>query len=297
MLEQDKIRFVFGPFLTNVFKGVEGYARQHNGEFLMMGGGTGLHYELGKPGNDYLMRTWNWDAGPSGFGTLMVDDLKKKGVKKVAMLIQNDSAGHVEADIYREAFKKAGIEFLENYFEPGTKDYSAVLAKISVQKPEYLLPGYTDAVLYDIVQQATQLGFTKFWQVRGSLGPAMKNKDYIDDYVSYVPKYFEEAQKTEPKVKKFIEAYKAYFKTNDFPYDQAPLCSSSCYDHVYMLVEAMKRAGTVDDVAKIKQALLSFTYDGMWKIRYDATGEEVIDFDIVDVAKGGKITVTHEQPR
>ena len=297
MLEQDKIRFVFGPFLTNVFKGVEGYARQHNGEFLMMGGGTGLHYELGKPGNDYLMRTWNWDAGPSGFGTLMVDDLKKKGVKKVAMLIQNDSAGHVEADIYREAFKNAGIEFLENYFEPGTKDYSAVLAKISVQKPEYLLPGYTDAVLYDIVQQATQLGFTKFWQVRGSLGPALKNKDYIDDYVSYVPKYFEDAQKTEPKVKKFIEAYKAYFKTSDFPYDQAPLCSSSCYDHVYMLVEAMKRAGTVEDVAKIKQALLSFTYDGMWKIRYDSTGEEVINFDIVDVTKGGKITVTHEQPR
>ncbi|MEO7116080.1 MAG: ABC transporter substrate-binding protein [Caldimonas sp.] len=297
MLDEDKIRFVFGPFLTNVFKGVEGYARQHNGEFLLMGGGTGIHYELGKPGNDYLMRTWNWDAGPSGFGTLMVDYLKKKGVKKVAMLIQNDAAGHVEAGIYREAFKNAGIEFLENYFEPGTKDYSAVLAKISADKPDYLLPGYTDAVLYDIVQQATQLGFTKFWQVRGSLGPALKNKDYIDDYVAYIPKYFEEAQKTEPKVQKFIEAYKAYFKTKDFPYDQAPMCSSSCYDHVYMLVEAMKRAGTVDDVAKIKQALLSFTYDGIWKIRYDKTGEEVINFDIVDVAKGGKITVSHEQPR
>ena len=297
MLDEDKIRFVFGPFLTNIFKGVEGYARQHNGEFLLMGGGTGIHYELGKPGNDYLMRTWNWDAGPSGFGTLMVAYLKKKGVKKVAMLIQNDAAGHVEAGIYREAFKNADIEFLENYFEPGTKDYSAVLAKISADKPDYLLPGYTDAVLYDIVQQATQLGFTKFWQVRGSLGPALKNKDYIDDYVAYIPKYFEEAQKTEPKVQQFIEAYKAYFKTKDFPYDQAPMCSSSCYDHVYMLVEAMKRAGTVDDVAKIKQALLSFTYDGMWKIRYDKTGEEVINFDIVDVAKGGKITVSHEQPR
>ncbi len=152
-------------------------------------------------------------------------------------------------------------------------------------------------MLYDIVQQATQLGLTKFWLVRGSLGPALKNKDYIDDYVAYIPKYFEDAQKTEPKVQQFIEAYKAYFKTKDFPYDQAPLCSSSCYDHVHMLVEAMKKAGTVDDVAKIKQALLSFTYDGMWKIRYDKTGEEVINFDIVDVAKGGKITVSHEQPR
>jgi branched-chain amino acid transport system substrate-binding protein len=297
MLEEDKIKYVFGPFLTNIYKGIEGYAKQHNGEFLLMGGATQIHYELGKPGNEYLMRTWNWDAGDSGFGTLMVDYLKKKGTKKVAMLMQNDAFGHVAADIYREAFKKAGIEFQENWFEPNTKDYSAVLAKIAAEKPDYLFPGYTDAVLYDIVQQATQLGLTKFWLVRGSLGPALKNKDYIDDYVAYIPKYFEEAQNTEPKVKKFIEDYKAYYKTKDFPYDQAPLCSSSCYDHVYMLVDAMKRAGTVDDIAKVKKALQSFTYDGLWKIRYDATGEEVFNFDVVDVQKGGKITVTHEQPK
>ncbi|HEX6792961.1 MAG TPA: ABC transporter substrate-binding protein [Casimicrobiaceae bacterium] len=297
MLEEDKVRYVFGPFLTNIFKGIEGYAKQHNGQFLLMGGATQIHYELGKPGNDYLMRTWNWDAGPSGFGTLMVEDLKKKGVKKVAMLMQNDAFGHVAADIYREAFKSAGIAFEENWFEPGSKDYSAVLAKISAGKPDYLFPGYTDAVLYDIVQQATQLGLTRFWLVRGSLGPALKNKDYIDDYVAYIPKYFEEAEKSEPKVAKFIADYKTFFKTKDFPYDQAPLCSSSCYDHVFMLVEAMKRAGTVDDVAKVKAALEGFTYDGLWKIRYDKTGEEIFNFDIVDVQKGGKISVTHEQPK
>lgn len=296
MLEEEKVKFVFGPFLTNVFKGVEGYARQNNGKFLLMGGATGIHPELGKPGNEYLMRTWNWDAGESGFGTIMVDNLKKKGVKKVAMLMQNDAAGRVVLDIYREAFKKAGIEFIEEHFEPGTKDYSAVLSKISARKPDYLLPGYTDAVLYDIVQQATQLGFTKFWQVRGSVGAALRNKDYIEDYVSYIPKYFQEAEKTEPKVKKFVDAYKAYYKT-DFPYDQAPLCSSSCYDHIYMLVQAMKTAGTVDDVKKVKDALLSITYDGLWKIRYDASGEAVFNFDIVEVNKGGKITVRSEQPR
>jgi branched-chain amino acid transport system substrate-binding protein len=296
MLEEDKIKYVFGPFLTNIFKGIEGYAKPQDGHFLLMGGATQMHYELGKPGNDYMMRTWNWDAGPSGFGTLMVEYLKKRNVKKVAMLMQNDAFGHVAADIYREAFKSVGIAFTENWFEPGTKDYSAVLSKISADKPDYLFPGYTDAVLYDIVQQATQLGLTKFWLVRGSLGPALKNKDYIDDYVAYIPKYFEEAQNTEPKVKKFVEAYKAYYK-KDFPYDQAPLCSSSCYDHVFMLVEAMKRAGTVDDVAKVKQALLSFTHEGLWNIRYDKTGEEVINFDIVDVQKGGKVTVSHEQPK
>jgi branched-chain amino acid transport system substrate-binding protein len=64
-----------------------------------------------------------------------------------------------------------------------------------------------------------------------------------------------------------------------------------------MLVEAMKKAGTVDDVAKVRAALEGFTYDGLWKIRYDKTGEEVFNFDIVDVQKGGKVTVTHEQPK
>ena len=64
-----------------------------------------------------------------------------------------------------------------------------------------------------------------------------------------------------------------------------------------MLVEAMKKAGTVDDVAKVKQALLSFTYPGMWTIRYDETGEEVFNFDVVDIKKGGKIEVTHISPQ
>ena len=102
------------------------------------------------------------------------------------------------------------------------------------------------------------------------------------------------AQRT--KIKTFIADYKAFYKT-DFPYDQAPLCSSSCYDHVFMLVEAMKKAGTVDDVGKVKQALVSLTYPGLWTIRYDQTGEEVFNFDVVDIKKGGRIEVTHVLPK
>jgi len=59
-----------------------------------------------------------------------------------------------------------------------------------------------------------------------------------------------------------------------------------------MLVEAMKKAGTVDDVPKIRQALLSMTYDGLWKIRFDERGEEIFNFDIVRMKRGGQISVT-----
>jgi branched-chain amino acid transport system substrate-binding protein len=296
MLEQEQVKYVFGPFLTNVYKGIEPYAATQNGKFLLIGGATQIHFDLGKPGHDFAMRSWNWDAGASGFGSLMVANLKQRGANKVAMLMQNDAFGHVARDIYAPLFQKAGIALEEEWFEPGTTDFSSVLAKIAVAKPDYLFPGYTDAVLYDIVRQATEVGITRFWLVRGSLGPGLKNKDALDEYVIYIPKYFEEAEKTEPKVTAFIADYKAFYKTA-FPYDQAPLCSSSCYDHVFMLVEAFKKAGTVDDVAKVKQALLSVVYPGLWTIRYDASGEEVFDFDVVDITKGGRIHATHIAPQ
>jgi branched-chain amino acid transport system substrate-binding protein len=151
LLEQDKVKYVFGPFLTNVYNGIEPLANQNNGKFLMMGGATSMHAALAKPGHDYLLRTWNWDSGPSGFGQLMVDYLKKQGAKKVAMLFQNDAFGKVAVDVYSPLFKAAGIDLQIELFEPGTKDFSAPLAKLAAGKPDYLFPGYTDAVLYDIV--------------------------------------------------------------------------------------------------------------------------------------------------
>jgi branched-chain amino acid transport system substrate-binding protein len=243
------------------------------------------------------MRTWNWDAGKNGFGELMVDNLvKTTGAKKIAMLFQNDQGGKVLEDIYVPMFKQKGIESRLDYFEPGTKDFSAVLAKIAAWKPDFLFPGYADSYIYDIVRQATETGqLTKFFLVRGSLGPGLKNKDGIDEYMVYVPKYFEEAEKKDPKVAKFIKAYKDFYK-RDFPYDQAPLCSSSCYDHVYMLVEAMKKAGTVDDPAAVKKALMSMIYDGMWKIRFDEKGEAIFNFDVVRLKKGGALEVQHINP-
>jgi branched-chain amino acid transport system substrate-binding protein len=59
-----------------------------------------------------------------------------------------------------------------------------------------------------------------------------------------------------------------------------------------MLIEAMKKAGSVDDVAKIRKELLSMTYDGLWKIRFDEKGEEIFNFDVVRMKRGGEISVT-----
>jgi branched-chain amino acid transport system substrate-binding protein len=280
-----------------VFATIFPYAKQFNGQFLLMGGSTRMHEFVGQPGNEFLIRTWNWDAGPKGFGEKMVDYLMKNAnPKRVALLLQNDQGGRAIGGIYEEIFKARNVATMTEYFDPGTKDFSPVLAKISEFRPDYLLPGYSDAALYDIIRQATEGNYIKnFFLVRGSIGPGMKNKDGIQSYIVYSPKDFEEAEKKDVKVKRFVDAYKTFFK-RDFPYDQAPLCSSSCYDHVYMLVAAMQKAGTVDDVEKIRKALLSLTYEGLWRISFDERSEEVFDFDIVNLKKGGVKQVIHVEP-
>src|SRR5207245_10723503 len=81
--EVDGAKYIFGPFLSNVFLAVRPYAAELNGKILMWGGATRIHDYVGTAGHEFLMRTWNWDAGPNGFGELMVDNLvKSTGTKK-----------------------------------------------------------------------------------------------------------------------------------------------------------------------------------------------------------------------
>ena len=65
LLEQDKVKFVFGPFLSNVFVTIVPYAKQFNDKFLLLGGATRIHDFAGQPGYDFAIRTWNWTPGPT----------------------------------------------------------------------------------------------------------------------------------------------------------------------------------------------------------------------------------------
>src|SRR5262249_45032537 len=160
----------FGPFLTNASNGIEPYATQNNGKFLMMGGATAINPKLGQPDHDHLLRTWNWDAVPSGLDQLLVDYLSMHEARKVAMLFQTHAFGKIAVGLCAPILKQAGIDLRFELFEPGAKDFAAPLAKLGAGKPDFLFPGYTDAVLYDIVRQATEtVPFKRFFLVRGSM--------------------------------------------------------------------------------------------------------------------------------
>ena len=49
-------------------------------------------------------------------------------------------------------------------------------------------------------------------------------------------------------------------------------------------------------LAAVKKALMSMTYDGLWKIRFDDKGEAIFNFDVVRLKKGGALEVQHINP-
>ncbi len=90
-------------------------------------------------------------------------------------------------------------------------------------------------------------------------------------------------------MRKFVADYEARIGRKITPGDQF---SIYLYDPVHMAVQAMEKAGSVDDPTKIAQALRGMTYAGVMNWRVDDKGQFHSDWDIGSMERGGKITWT-----
>lgn len=169
------------------------------------------------------------------------------------------------AEYFAKYFTGSGGKIaVQREYNGGDKDFRAQLTAIrSANADGIFVPGYyTDVGL--IVAQARQLGMEMplfggdGWeapQLYEIGGEALKNTYYTTHF------YFES---TEPKVQEFVKAYKA--KYNENPDAMAALG----YDSVFILVEAIKRAGGTES-AKLRDALAATRdFDGV-------TGKTTID--------------------
>ncbi|MGH9915496.1 MAG: ABC transporter substrate-binding protein, partial [Pyrinomonadaceae bacterium] len=242
LLEQEKVKFIFGPGTSGVFATVQPYAQRMNGKFIWMNGASRGHSIIGTPNNEYYIRTWNWVSGKNGTGTRLTQYVKKVlAPKKIAMLFPNHEGGKVTAQVVTEILKENKVDSVVEFYDVSVKDFGPILSKLASQGADVLVPGLgsDEAAASDIVRQAAEgKYFTKFVAYNGGvLAPALRNKDLIDAYIFDTPKYFPLAEKTEPKVKQFVTDYKNFYK-EEFPYSLAATCVTVCYDHVFMLVKA-----------------------------------------------------------
>ena len=198
---------------------------------------------------DYTFRACFIDSfqGKVGAG-FALNGLK---ARKVAVMVDNSSDySKGLAEIFKTAFTGGGGKIVgEEAYLQKDQDYKPILTKLKAQNPDLIyIPGYYEDV-GKIIKQARELGIAlpilggDAWDSPKLVelsGPQAANNTYFTNFYSTEDK--------NPASNKFVEAYKK-------EYGQTPDSMAAMgYDAVYLLIDAIKRAGNTD-ANKIREAL------------------------------------------
>ena len=180
--------------------------------------------------------------------------------KSWIIIVADYGWGHEVLKGWLNASKKYDGKFLEAIYVPlGTKDISAHLPKIIAQKPDILVFATYGSDLTAGIKQSMEMGISKRSKIVATktdlpfikeVGAAYDDNVYgtMTFYWNHVAQY--------PKAKKFVETYMKL-------YNKPPLQDTDRgYTGTLAVFEAMRRAGTVSDIAKIRKELEDYVYLG-----------------------------------
>ena len=205
--------------------------------------------ERTKKVKDYTFRACFIDSFQGVVGVnFAVNSLKAKNVAIMTDNASDYSKGLV--GIFREEFvKKGGKIVAEEAYLQKDQDYKPILTKIKAQNPDLIyIPGYYEDV-GKVIKQARELGLNM--PILGAdawdspvlvelAGPGPLNNTFFTNFYSVEDK--------NPTSNKFVEAYKKEYGA--IPDSMAAMG----YDAANLLVDAIKRAGSVEAV-KVRDAL------------------------------------------
>jgi len=188
---------------------------------------------------DYIFRVCFIDS----FQGIIISNFAYKELKaKTASIMINADADYSKeiAKYFKEDFTKlSGIVIGEYYFQAVDKDFSNQLSEIKKNNPNILfVPAYLkEAAL--ICKQARIMGITA--AIIGSDGWSHKMLKYAGEYLEgcyYINHW------TQTDDKKNIEFVKEYYKS--YGEIEIPAIAALAYDAVFLLSDAIKRAGSFD---------------------------------------------------
>jgi branched-chain amino acid transport system substrate-binding protein len=190
-------------------------------------------------------------------------------VKKVALLTDKQHAGFVQQlEPFKQKLTAKGIQVVaDESYTFGATDFGPQLTAMLRGNPDALnFRGYP-ADVTRAIKQAREQGFTG--PIYTTSGITKKEVDdaqsadamtKVQEVYAPLPTDLIEGKRNDAVAKAFEDAYQAKFGT------PSGGTSMSAYDGVYILAAALQKAGTVDDVAKIRAALDGLTLSDVPKL-------------------------------
>lgn len=205
------------------------------------------------------------------------------GVKKVAILYGNDDVFTKSGyDTMKKVAEDMGLEVLTTEtFQKGQADYNAQLTKIKGTNPDLILCSalYNEGAV--IMNQARKMGITvPFVGGNGFNSPEVIKiaGDSANGLIVATPWF---GGKQDEKVQGFVEKYKAEYGKEP---DQF---AAQAYDALYILADAIERAGS-DDRDAIRDALAETKgFEGiLGEMSFDEEGDIVMEPTVLTIKDG-----------
>jgi branched-chain amino acid transport system substrate-binding protein len=287
LIDQDKVKFIMGEVCSKASIPVSEIA---NAKKVVQISSTSTNPDVtvGKDGKvkDYIFRACFIDPFQGTVGAkFALDTLKAK--KAFIMLDQANDYVKGLAEFFEKAFTANGGEIVgkETYTSKDT-DFNAILAKVAAAKPDVVyLPDY-----YNVVNLATKQAKEKGIKAVFMGGDGWDSSDLdlkAADGGFFTNHY--SPQDTRAEVQNFVKAFGEKFKDDKSQPKVPDALAALAYDATNLLLQAIKEGGTLDDTAKVKDALAKITFNAVsGKITFDNNHNPVKSATILAV-KDGKV--------
>jgi branched-chain amino acid transport system substrate-binding protein len=186
-------------------------------------------------------------------------------VKTAAIVGPNDPTGQLDFPICEQKFKAEGLTPTLFRYPPGTKDLTVTMTKVAASKPDIIVTGWSANDAADMFPAIADSGIPTDVPVVLFGASYTAGKDGLKDGRPFIANPFVVSDFTVPNPTQeaiaFRDRAQQFLKTQQL--DPLATTMEFFYDAVRHLAVAMEKAGTVDDTAKVAQAMNSTESPGI----------------------------------
>ncbi|MDW3107062.1 ABC transporter substrate-binding protein [Bifidobacterium longum] len=243
---------------------------------------------------NYLFRTCFKDSYQGEVAARFAAENLK--VKKVAVLYgTGDPYSSGVGEAFAKAAEKLGLEVVDKESSSSADDteYSAQLQKIQASGVELLYAPYYYSVAGPyIIPQARSVGFEGYVMGPDGYDGLKLTGDKSQYNKTYYTTHYSADDNTNTKVQDFIKSYKE--KNNAEPNTFAALG----YDTIYMLKQAIEKAGKNATREDVRNAVTGMNFDGVTgKFTMDKSGSPTKSVIVLEMKDGKPVYNTTVQPK
>lgn len=243
---------------------------------------------------NYLFRTCFKDSYQGEVAARFAAENLK--VKKAAVLYgTGDPYSSGVGEAFAKAAEKLGLEVVDKESSSSADDteYSAQLQKIQASGAELLYAPYYYSVAGPyIIPQARSVGFEGYVMGPDGYDGLKLTGDKSQYNKTYYTTHYSADDNTNTKVQDFIKSYKS--KNNAEPNTFAALG----YDTIYMIKQAIEKAGENATREDVRNAVAGMTFDGVTgKFTMDKSGSPTKSVTVLEMKDGKPVYNTTVQPK